>query len=365
MNPADLTTFLDTLIDHQVKLSTMIWGPPGIGKSSIVAQVAARHGLECIDLRLSQLAPTDLRGLPVAESGRSRWYPPEFLPTEGAGVLFLDEINMAPPTMQGMAQQLILDRRVGSYVVPDGWFIWAAGNREEDRAAVFEMPAPLANRFIHVEVAPDFENFKSYALNRSLHEHIVAFLSFRPALLHKSEPCVAWPSPRSWEMASTLHGIGLDIGAAVGAPAANEFAAFVGMYADLPDIGAILAGQGDTIRFPTEPSVRYATTIGLTARARDAQDAYQGLRWLARVAASEWVQLCATDLFRLIRARGQWGQFKRLVGQDADLRALLAPPAAAEQPASPIDAQPVALDSPQFTIGKRQMARQTSRQFNN
>jgi hypothetical protein len=81
------------------------------------------------------------------------------------------------------------------------------------------------------------------------------------------------------------------------------------------------------------------------------------------VAASEWVQLCATDLFRLIRARGQWGQFKRLVGQDADLRALLAPPAAAEQPA--VDAQPVVLDSPQFTIGKRQMARQTSRQFNN
>ncbi len=205
MHPADLTTFLDTLIDHQVKLSTMIWGPPGIGKSSIVAQVAARHGLACIDLRLSQLAPTDLRGLPVAESGRSRWYPPEFLPTEGAGVLFLDEINMAPPTMQGMAQQLILDRQVGSYRVPEGWFIWAVGNRDEDRAAVFEMPAPLANRFIHVEVAPDFENC-SYALNRGLHEHIIAFLSFRPALLHKSEPLQsAWPSPRSWEMASTLH----------------------------------------------------------------------------------------------------------------------------------------------------------------
>ena len=226
MNPVDLSTFLDTLIEHQVKLSTMIWGPPGIGKSSIVAQVAARHGLACIDLRLSQLAPTDLRGLPVAEGGRSRWYPPEFLPTEGAGVLFLDEINMAPPTMQGMAQQLILDRQVGSYRVPEGWFIWAAGNRDEDRAAVFEMPAPLANRFIHVEVAPDFENFKSYALGRGLHEHIIAFLSFRPALLHRSEPLQsAWPSPRSWEMASTLHQIGLDIGAAVGAPVANEFAA--------------------------------------------------------------------------------------------------------------------------------------------
>src|SRR5690349_9661504 len=175
MKPADLTTFLDTLVSNQVKLSTMIWGPPGIGKSSIVAQVAAAHGLACIDLRLSQLAPTDLRGLPVAKAGRSRWYPPEFLPSEGAGVLFLDEINLAPPTMQGMAQQLILDRRVGSYAVPPGWFIWAAGNRDEDRAAVFEMPAPLANRFLHVDVAPDFENFKSYAMATNVHEQIVAF----------------------------------------------------------------------------------------------------------------------------------------------------------------------------------------------
>ena len=136
------------------------------------------------------------------------------------------------------------------------------------------------------------------------------------------------------------------------------------MYADLPDIDAILAGHGQTIGFPNEPSVRYATTIGLTTRARDAQEAYQGLRWLTRVAASEWVQLCATDLFRLVRARGQWGQFKRLVGQDADLRALLAQPAA-ELPPSIVDAQSVIVDSPQFTIGKRQMARQSSRQFNN
>ena len=71
-----------------------------------------------IDVRLSQLAPTDLRGLPVAEEGMSRWYPPEFLPREGEGILFLDEINMAPPAMQGVSQQLILDRRVGSYLCP-------------------------------------------------------------------------------------------------------------------------------------------------------------------------------------------------------------------------------------------------------
>ena len=100
MKPAELADYLRQLIKHDLKLSTMIWGPPGIGKSSIVAQTAAKHGMDCVDLRLSQLAPTDLRGLPVADNGISRWFPPEFLPRDGAGVLFLDEINLAPPAMQ-------------------------------------------------------------------------------------------------------------------------------------------------------------------------------------------------------------------------------------------------------------------------
>lgn len=212
MKPQALVEYLDALVRNGIMLSTMIWGPPGIGKSSIVAQTAAHFGLGFIDVRLSQLAPTDLRGLPVPEDGVSRWYPPEFLPRDGRGILFLDELNMAPPAMQGMAQQLILDRRVGSYAVPAGWFIWAAGNRKEDRAAVFDMPAPLANRFVHLEVEPDFDNFKAYALAHGLHEQIIAFLSYRSALLHRMDPQQsAWPSPRSWAMASRLHGVGLDI----------------------------------------------------------------------------------------------------------------------------------------------------------
>ena len=103
----------------------MIWGPPGIGKSSIVSESCESNKLSFIDLRLSQLAPTDLRGLPVPRENNCAWLSPEFLPTEGKGVLFLDEINLAPPAMQGVAQQLILDRRVGSYELPDGWFVWA------------------------------------------------------------------------------------------------------------------------------------------------------------------------------------------------------------------------------------------------
>lgn len=226
LSPADLTRYLNALLSARLTLPVMIWGPPGVGKSSVVAQVAAAQGLACTDLRLSQLAPTDLRGLPVAEGGVSRWYPPEFLPREGAGILFLDEVNMAPPTVQGMAQQLILDRKVGSYALPAGWVVWAAGNRREDRASVFEMPAPLANRFLHLEVRADVEAWRSYAFARGLDERVVAFLTFRPELLHAPSERPAWPSPRSWEMASQLRAAGLSIAPAVGEEAAAEFEAF-------------------------------------------------------------------------------------------------------------------------------------------
>ncbi len=226
--------------------------------------------------------------------------------------------------MQGMAQQLILDRRVGSYEVPDGWFIWAAGNRKEDRAAVFEMPAPLGNRFIHLEVEPDLDSFKAYALATGMHEQVIAFVAFRPQLLHKMDgQQPAWPSPRSWAMASDLHRVGLDIAPAVGSAAATEFRAFVQLYEQLPDFERILAGQGGGVAFPAEPSVRYALIVGLVARAREAREAYHAFKWLAQVAEPEWVQLCAVDLFRLMRRKGEMRNLKRFIAQDPALQAWL------------------------------------------
>jgi MoxR-like ATPase len=324
MTPSELKAYLDNLIRKDLQISTMIWGPPGIGKSSIVGQLTQEQNIDFIDVRLSQLAPTDLRGLPVAEDGISKWYPPEFLPNTGKGILFLDELNMAPPAMQGVAQQLILDRRVGSYTVPDGWFVWAAGNRKEDRAAVFDMPAPLANRFLHLEVKPDFDSFKAFALETRVHEQIIAFLSFRSSLLHKIDPQQpAWPSPRSWVMASTLHHVGLDIAPAVGGGAKAEFDAFIQLYETLPNLTPILEGKGDKIPFPTEASTRYATVIGLTVRALDANQAYNGFTWLNKVATAEWVQLFASDLFRVMRSRGQMGVLAKLVQKDPSLQKFL------------------------------------------
>lgn len=325
MTPETLSQFLHKLVEHRLMLSTMIWGPPGIGKSSMVAQAAGAHDLEMVDLRLSQLAPTDLRGLPVADNGVSRWYPPEFLPREGRGILFLDEVNLAPPTMQGMAQQLILDRRVGSYTVPAGWFIWAAGNRKEDRAAVFDMPAPLANRFIHLQVEPHFESFKAYALTHDIHEHLLAFLSFRPGLLHKLDPQqLAWPSPRSWMIANALYKVGLDIAPVVGPGAAAELNSFTALYNQIPDVTHILEGNGEHIAFPREPSLRYAITVALTLRANAPQQGYNAFQWMAARASAEWVQLFATDLFRLARARNQLGVLATLVQRDRGLQKMFA-----------------------------------------
>lgn len=323
MTPGELTSFLSGMVSHQLGVSVMVWGAPGIGKSSIVAQVAKEAGMGCIDLRLSQLAPTDLRGLPVAKDGLSHWYPPEFLPRDGIGVLFLDEINMAPPTLQGVAQQLILDRRVGSYVVPDGWFIWAAGNRKEDRAAVFDMPAPLANRFIHLEVDVDFDSFKAYALAAGFHEQVIAFLSYRPQLLHKLDPKQpAWPSPRSWELASRLHGAGLDVAPAVGDGPAAEFGAFVSLYQNLPDVAGILSGKREPA-FPKEPSVRYALVLALTSRGRSGDQALNALKYLATSAPPEWTQLYAADAIPLLRRSGKLADLARLLRSEPSIAAFL------------------------------------------
>jgi MoxR-like ATPase len=216
---------------------------------------------------------------------------------------------MAAPTMQGMAQQLILDRRVGSYELPDDWFVWAAGNRKHDRASVFEMPAPLANRFLHVEIEADLDDFRRFGHEAGVSEQILAFLSFRPELLHALDAKrPSWPSPRSWVMANTLLNAGLPIGAAVGDSAAEEFTAFTQVYSLLPTMDSILAATGNDQPWPAEPSARYALVLGLALRAATPGTALEGFRWLADRAAPEWVQLYADDVSNRLRSSGCLGE---------------------------------------------------------
>jgi len=278
MSPTQLATFLSDLVENRIETATMIWGPPGIGKSSVVAQVCKKFGMELIDLRISQLAPTDLRGLPVPYEGTARWLPPNFLPQgptraekrsrrERApfvrGVLFLDEFNMAAPVVQGIAQQLILDKRVGDYILPDGWFIWAAGNRkEEDRAAVNAMPAPLANRFLHLFATYDHPSFRAYMIEKNFPNDIILFLEQFPEYVHKisrEEP--AWPSPRSWEACVKLLQQNLPISSAVGYAAEAAYEAFVKFKNSLQINGKLIVqmimdGEGDQVYFDNEDGTR-------------------------------------------------------------------------------------------------------------
>lgn len=319
---SEVQNSLNKVIQNSVKHSVFLWGPPGIGKSSIMRKVAKDNDLKYIDLRISQLAPTDIRGLPYVENGQAHFAPPSFLPTEGRGILAIDEFNMASPSMMGIAQQLILDRQVGDYKVPDGWFIVAAGNRTEDRAAVSQMPAPVANRFIHFNVESDLSSWKEYAIQNGINEQIVSFLNFRPQLLFDfNKNATAWPSPRSWEFANSLLSIGLEVDAAVGEGTAAEFYAYQSIYSRLPDVDAVL--NGEKVEVPTEPSLMYAVCGALVARAKSAQGFFNAVKWLIGGTTEDYIGLFMGDSMIAMKANNQQGAFVKLAAKDSQIKAFI------------------------------------------
>lgn len=316
---SSLTDSLKSIIENNIKHSVFIWGAPGIGKSSAVVEVAKQNNLELIDLRISQLAPTDIRGLPFVQDGKAHFAPPSFLPTEGSGILFVDEFNMSSPSVMGIAQQLILDRQVGDYKLPDDWFIIAAGNRTEDRAAVSQMPAPVANRFIHFNVEPSLNSWKEYAIKQGVNDQLLAFLNFRPQLLYNFERNQsAWPSPRSWEFANSLLSIGLDIEHAVGAGAASEFYAYRTIYTELPDVSLIFSGED--IQVPREPSLIYAVCGAMVNKAKSANDFFKGLKWLMGGTTEDYIGLYMSDALVSIKAKNIQGAFVKLLAKDAEAK---------------------------------------------
>ena len=188
----------------------MVWGAPGIGKSTIIRELAESRGIGFIDVRLAQREPIDIRGLPVPEGDGVKWLVSSEWPRDpnSRGIILFDEITAADRSLQVAAYEFILDRRLGDlYKVPDGWYICAAGNRVEDRAVASTMSSALANRFLHVELQEDAEVWSKWALARGLHPNVVAFIRFKPDYLFSTENENlerGWPSPRSWERVSTI-----------------------------------------------------------------------------------------------------------------------------------------------------------------
>jgi len=274
MKASNITKVVNRLIIQ--KLPVFIWGAPGIGKSSIVKQIASEQRLEFLDLRLSLLDPTDLKGIPFfnAETNEGVWAKPSFLPSEpdSKGILFLDEINTAPPAVQASAYQLILDRKVGEYELPKGWSIVAAGNRENDRGVVYKMPPPLANRFVHFEMEVDFSDWKAWAFKAGIESSIIAYLAYDKSMLFTFDATSnekSFATPRSWEYVDSIVKSGIEsdlildsISGAVGREAAVGYISFKKVMRELPDLKSILNGILTELE-EEDAKVMMALAIGL------------------------------------------------------------------------------------------------------
>jgi len=277
------------LTAFRVKRPLFLWGPPGIGKSELVEGIARDLGGLMIDLRLGQMEPTDIRGIPFynKDIGKMDWAPPVELPDEDTAsqypivVLFLDELNSAAPSVQSAAYQLILNRRIGKYVLPDNVVMVAAGNRESDKGVTYRMPTPLANRFIHQEMKVDFPSWQEWAVHNNVHKDVVGYLSFAKQDLYDFDAksaSRAFATPRSWSFVSQLLNDNVDdetltnlIAGTVGEGLAVKFMAHRKIASRMPNPADILAGKVTTLDVK-EVSAMYSLVISMCYELKDAVD---------------------------------------------------------------------------------------------
>ena len=267
-----LLSTIATQVSSSGNQGIFLWGAPGIGKSDLVRELAKRTDREFIDIRLTTLDPVDLRGLPKINErdNITEWIAPEFLPRADSksGILFLDEINAAPPSVQAAAYQLILDRKLGSYRIPDDWVIIAAGNRLGDRSITYQIPTALANRFTHLEIVVDNDQWYGWAYKNDIDPYIISFIKYQPNLLHQFDQHstdVVFPTPRSWAFASNLqklrdkdiHLYLKGLNGTVGRAVAQQFLAFLKHRDELEDPEVILSGG--KFAYPTRPDQLYIT----------------------------------------------------------------------------------------------------------
>lgn len=302
----DLSASIKALVEQ--KVPSFLWGAPGIGKSSIVKAIAEELDFEFIDLRLALMDPTDLKGIPFydKESHTALWAPPAFLPKSGRGILFLDELNSAAPSVQSSAYQLILDRRVGEYELPEGWAIIAAGNRDGDRGVTYRMPAPLANRFVHFEMEVSVEDWREWAYKKKLDGRIIAYISYKNEHLFTFDAkndVKSFATPRSWEYVGNILRSNMDvtlllgsISGAVGREVATGFLNFIKVMSRLPNIEMILENR--EFEYSEEIDVLYALSVGLVSAVLKDESRLENLLKYSLELKSEFSVMIVQDLQR-------------------------------------------------------------------
>jgi len=324
VNHTELKAFIKKCLENQ--LSLYMWGTIGIGKSETANEVskerAGQFNREYVcwnkiskeekikvaenpekyyffmDIRLSQLDPSDLRGLPALNGKDTvEWKVPFWLYVatlpKAMGTIFLDEMNLSPPSIQASGYQLILDRAIGEVTLSDGVGVIAAGNRISDKANVYDMAKPLQNRFNHVTLrVPKIEDWTQWAITHNVDARIIAFLNARPQLLmgklDSKSGDVAFPTPRTWgkfcskliKGETSLDNLMALASASVGTGAATEFTAFIKLQKSI-NLQELLK-KPETAKDIKETDLLYSV-VGLIAEWYDSHNKTEDLDKLLQI----------------------------------------------------------------------------------